>query len=136
MNRIEYSRKYAALRIIVFLLWLGGVLWLSLTPKLPRLSSDFFFHLSWDKMQHAGAYALMTLLAGQVFVLFSRTPRRGWLVAAAFAIVYGGLMEIAQGLLTEVRHAQFADMLANICGVGISLTGALVWLRLLERRKL
>lgn len=127
----ELYRQRAALRITALLLWLGGVLWLSLAPKLPHLSSDYFL-LSWDKMRHVGAYALMTLLAGRVFVLFSRTPRRGWLTAAAFAVAYGGLMEIAQGLLTEVRHAEFEDMFANICGVGISLAGAFVWLRLWE----
>ncbi len=134
MNHSEFCRTCAALRILALVLWVGGVLWLSLTPKLPRLPSDYFL-LSWDKMRHAGAYALMTLLAGRVFVLFSRTPCRGWFAAAAFALAYGGLMEIAQGLLTEVRQAEFEDMVANVCGIGVSLTGAFVWLRLLEGRK-
>lgn len=131
----EFSRNRAAQRIIALLLWLGGVLWLSLAPKLPRLSSGYFF-LSWDKLGHSGAYALMTLLAGRVFVLFFRTPCRGWLVAAAFAIAFGGLMEIAQGLMTEVRHAEFGDMLANACGVGIALASAFIWQRLTQQRKL
>jgi VanZ family protein len=133
MNRIEYSGKCAALRIIVLLLWVTGVLWLSLTPSPPSLSSDL---LSWDKLRHAAAYALMTLLAGRVFVLFALTPRRGWIWAAVFALAFGGLTEAAQGMLSEVRQAEFGDMLANAGGAVIVLATVFARTQLTKRRKL
>jgi VanZ family protein len=133
MNRTESLGKCAALRIIVLLLWVAGVLWLSLTPSPPSFSSGLF---SWDKLRHAGAYALMTLLAGRVFILFSPTPRCGWIRAAVFAFVFGGLTEVAQGMLSEVRQAEFGDMLANACGAGFVLATIFVRLRLTKRRKL
>jgi VanZ family protein len=132
MNHSEFCRTCAALRIFALLCWLAGVLWLSLAPSLPH-PPDL---LSWDKLQHAGAYALMTFLAGRVFILFCRAPRRGWLAAAAFAIAVGGLTEVAQGTLSDVRYAEWGDMLANACGAAIALSGAFVWLRMIERRKL
>lgn len=135
MNQLEVRPVRAALRVASLFIWLAVVLWLSLAQDLPDLSSEYFL-LSWDKLRHAGAYALMTFLAGFVFVLFSRTPLRGWLWGAAFAAAYGAMIEVAQNVLTDVRQAEFGDMLANFCGIGISLTGAIVWMHLTKQRTL
>lgn len=100
------------IRVVAPLLWAAAILWLSLMsapPSPPTL-------LSWDKLQHAGAYALLTLLAGQAIVPVVRSPRSGWSCAALVAFLYGGLVELAQGLCTASRTAEVGDLLANGAG--------------------
>lgn len=106
-----------ALRWVAPLLWGGAILWLSLTPSPPSVPSL----LSWDKLRHALAYALLTLLLGRALVPLWSRPRAGWDVAAALAVGYGAVMELAQGLLTEARCADVGDLLANAAGAAAVL---------------
>jgi VanZ family protein len=69
----------------------------------------------WDKYQHAGAYSVLTML------LIGMVEPRGYPWAAVGALLFGGLMEIAQGLLTETRVMDWHDVVANSTGIAAAL---------------
>lgn len=73
----------------------------------------------WDKVQHAGAYAVLTFLAGMAFNAFPAGRRHSFRWAFVLALCFGGLMEVSQGLLTEARTAELGDLLADIAGAGL-----------------
>lgn len=102
------------------ILWAGVILWLSLTPAPPSPPS----FLSWDKLQHAAAYALLTLLTGPAVAPLFRKRRSGWLSAALAATVFGALVEVAQGALSDVRSAEAGDLLANAAGAAAAFFAA------------
>jgi VanZ family protein len=116
MPSATHCRSCSILRWLSLAAWAAGILWLSLTPSPPELSGDL---LGWDKAQHAAAYCLLTWLAGRALELHLHPRQRAWLVAALLAIAYGGTIECAQGLLTEVRMADARDLLANALGAGV-----------------
>ena len=111
----EHCRACRVLRLIALAGYSAIVLWLSLTPHPPELSSDFF---GWDKAQHASAYAVFTLLAGRALELYLPPPTRAWLLATLLALAFGGMIEVAQGTMTQVRFADPQDLLANAVGAG------------------
>jgi VanZ family protein len=87
------------------------ILWLALMPAVSAPSG-----LGWDKLNHAGAIAVVTGLA-----YLSFKPRR---LAAAGAFLYGTtlgvLIEILQATLTTSRSAEWGDVAADLIGaVGI-----------------
>ncbi len=101
-----------------FLSWLVVLAWLSLTPSPPSVDAYFF---SWDKLQHALAYGILTFLAGMAFDILPVKRTRRWVWAFIFTTLFGGLLEVAQGLLTEVRVAEIGDILANAAGSAVVL---------------
>lgn len=113
-SEAQNCRACRALRLLALSGYCALILWLSLTPAPPELSGDF---LGWDKAQHAAAYGVLTLLAGRAFVLYLTPPGRAWLAAALYALFFGGLMELAQGAVTQVRFADPQDLLANAIGI-------------------
>lgn len=115
---------------IIFISWAGVLLWLSLTPRPPRLEMGF---LSWDKLQHLGAYGLLTFLGGKAYRCFNLDKRRRWLFAAAGAAVFGGAVEIAQEAMALGRAAEWGDLLADVLGAGLVYWGALGRFPLLEK---
>jgi len=114
-------------------LWLAGctgwallVLWLSLIPHPPRFSMPL---LSWDKFQHAGAYALLTLLAGKSAVPLRPGRRGNWLLAGSCVLAFGALIEGLQFLTGEGRTADFRDILANATGILAACLLVALWQR-------
>ena len=101
------------LRWLPFVAYVMLISWLSLTPAPPEIEGDFF---GWDKVQHAGAYTVFTLLAGWAFGTFSLDLKRRWLLAVVAAVAFGGVMEIVQGLFTRTRTAEWGDLLADLIG--------------------
>jgi VanZ family protein len=89
------------------------ICWLSLTPTPPQIENDFF---GWDKMQHAAAYGVFTLMAGWAFGTFSNDLTRRWRLAVLATVIFGGFMEIVQGLFTTTRTAEWGDLLADLVG--------------------
>ncbi|MDP2268096.1 MAG: VanZ family protein [Deltaproteobacteria bacterium] len=97
----------------VFIAYATVIGWLSLTPAPPQIEDDFF---GWDKLQHAAAYGVFTLLAGWAFGTFPLAWKRRWWLAVLAAVTCGGLLEIAQGLFTSQRTAEWGDLLADLVG--------------------
>ncbi len=81
-----------------------------------------------DKVLHLTTYALLIFLAPWKF--------QGWIpvVLMGALVLFGGCMELGQGMLSTGRSAEMADALANTAGVCL---GALVriLLRISVRRK-
>jgi VanZ family protein len=113
MHQTIFSRTCRLARLAALLLWAGCLLWLSLTPSPPPSPSAL---LSWDKLQHAGAYALLTLLCGRFFTQWRPLSRQPWRAAWIVAVLFGGLIEILQGTLSAVRQAEWGDLAANAIG--------------------
>lgn len=85
-----------------------------------------------DKIKHAIAFAGLAFWFGSVIV-------RRDLVAVALAVVaFGGLIEIAQGLMGLGREAEWGDFVADALGAAAGLLLALSplgqWARWLEQR--
>ena len=101
------------LRWLPFIAYVILISWLSLTPTPPQIENDFF---GWDKVQHAGAYVVFTLLAGWAFGAFTLDLKRCWRLAVVAAVIFGGAMEIVQGAFTRTRTAEWGDLLADLVG--------------------
>lgn len=69
-----------------------------------------------DKIGHAIAYALLCFI--WYLALKSNKLANAILKAAAIAIIYGIILEVLQGTLTEGRTLDVYDVLANCIGVG------------------
>lgn len=114
MNTLRWPRFW-------LVLWIVGMLlgcYLSLRPgseKIPIIP-----HL--DKLIHATSYALLAVLAVCLF----KPGRNRWL-ALLWLVMFGGLIEIAQGLWAVNRAADPWDLLAN--SLGIALAAAVYWRR-------
>ncbi|MGI6478978.1 MAG: VanZ family protein [Salinivirgaceae bacterium] len=108
----------------ISLMWIGIVMFLSLMN--PTYSEVSLFPNS-DKIVHFLMYGIMT-----TFFLSCLQLERGisqsviFLTAIMAAIVFGGLMELAQEFLTTTNHASFWDFVAS--GVG-AIVAALVYKR-------
>jgi len=73
-----------------------------------------------DKLGHLVAYLLLTLwLAGIV-------ERRYYFQVGLAALLLGAGLELAQGVFTTSREADWADVAANATGVGTALALALI----------
>lgn len=99
--------------IILYAIWIAAVVLLSLDPSPPEIEIEL---LSWDKLQHAGAYGLMTVLGGLCWCRLIRLPSRCWLVSAGIAVSLGILLEAAQCLMQAGRFADWRDAAANTAG--------------------
>jgi VanZ family protein len=99
-------------RWLLFVTWGVSILWLSLTPSPPRLGTGL---LAWDKFQHAAAFGLLTLLGFYAFTRVSSFRQR-LICAAVVSVLFGALVEVAQGLLTTARTAEAGDLAADLVG--------------------
>lgn len=88
-----------------------SILWLALMPADAAPSG-----LGWDKLNHAGAIAVVTGLAYLSF------RSRVWAAAGAFlyGTSLGVLIEILQASLATGRSAEWSDVAADLVGAGIA----------------
>lgn len=70
-----------------------------------------------DKLIHAGAYAVLAGLA-----MLATAGRRGWPVWLT-ATLFGGVLEIAQGVMGGGREASLLDAVANGAGALAAVLG-------------
>lgn len=120
------GRKSALGWFLAWLTWCLLVLWLSLTGQPPRMQVPL---LSWDKLQHGGAYALLTLFAGKTLECLLPGIRRPWTLAAGFALAFGGIIEYLQYATARGRVAETGDLVADALGIGLVWLGAVLWRR-------
>jgi len=99
------------------------ILWLALMPAASAPTG-----LGWDKLNHAGAIAVVTGLA-----YLSLQPRR-WAAGSAFmyGTFLGVLIEILQATLTTGRAAEWGDVAADLVGAGC----AWIAIKLFKSRKI
>ena len=72
----------------------------------------------WDKLQHASAYFVLTAM------LVGIVERRAYPLAGVGALLFGGLIEVAQGTLTTTRVMDWHDLVANSTGIVAALGSA------------
>lgn len=109
---------YAALLAI----WMGCLLWSSLASHLPTVPRI----LTWDKLQHFFAYAILMFFSGHFFKSLFRNRQKGWIIGFIFTLGFGLLMEIGQETLSTSRHADWKDLVANSLGAGLIFAVALL----------
>lgn len=108
------------LRLALPILWAGIICWLSLTPSPLTLIPGF---LGWDKLLHAVAYALLSILVAQYLHIYTHIWKAVF-YAGCLAILYGGLMEVLQMMMQAGRLAEWWDLVADIIG---ALTGCVIF---------
>lgn len=99
-----------------FFVWLTTITVFSLMPHPPAPQQGL---LAWDKLQHAAAYGMLTFLGAMAFTFYRKDPGQRFLPAAGVATVAGGMLEVAQGVLTVSRTAEVADLLADAVGAAV-----------------
>jgi VanZ family protein len=108
------------LRLALPILWAGIICWLSLTSTPPTLIPGI---LGWDKLQHAVAYALLSILVAQYLYIYTHITKTVF-YAGCLVILYGGLMEVLQLMMQAGRLAEWWDLVADIIG---ALTGCVIF---------
>ena len=106
------SKSVHILRLSIPVLWALIILWLSLTSSPPQLPGV----LGWDKLLHAGAYGLLSILLAQAFLCPPFSMNKPWWSAGIAAVVYGALLEILQLLSQTGRTAEWLDLFADAIG--------------------
>ncbi len=97
---------------LFFLIILG---FLSLNPWLRPDSTQAVGFITWDLLDHAAAYSLLSIL----MMLAFRQQGRPWLMASIVipaAGLIGVLFEYCQYWFTVSRQFSFFDAAANVCG--------------------
>ena len=107
------------LRLALPILWAGIIYWLSLTSTPPLIQGV----LGWDKLLHAVAYALLSILVAQYLHIYTRSWKTVF-YAGCLAILYGGLMEVLQLMMQTGRLAEWWDLVADIIG---ALAGCVIF---------
>lgn len=135
MNNSNFSRnqrKHGLVYLVRFfapLLWALAILCLSLTSSPPEIPGP----LGWDKLLHAGAYALLAFLLIQFFDYACHSINKAFWSAFFVALGYGALIEVLQWVGQAGRTAEWWDLLADALG---ALVGCVIFrhaVRLLSR---
>jgi len=75
-----------------------------------------------DKIFHALAYCIFTLLWFFSFYIKLKVGKvKAVASAVLFSLCLGVLMEILQGILTQTRHSDFNDVIANAIGTIVAV---------------
>jgi VanZ family protein len=106
-------------RLTLFAVTALTILSLSIMPNPPVPSTGI---LSWDKVQHALAYAGLASVAGWALLPLVSPPVRAWRYALIFALGFGVLMELLQAWLPFKRSGDIGDIVADALG-GLMIYG-------------
>ena len=92
--------------------WATIVSWLSLTSTTPYVPEIF----AWDKLQHAGAYAVLAMLVAQFCLIFINHVDFAGGVAIVSATAFGAILELMQWMMQSGRSSEWSDVFANAAG--------------------
>ena len=91
-----------------------------------------------DKMMHLGAYFILAFV-WFFYYLFKNQDNnieiKGFLIISGIVILFGMLIEVLQGALTEYRDPDWADILANSIGVLLAFGMCIGLLKYFKRLK-
>lgn len=90
---------------------------LALWPQ-PNPGPPWFPHA--DKLRHALGFAALTAVG-------LRAGYRAIPVLAIGLLLFGGVIEIAQGLFTTTRAAEWPDWAADAAGIALGIGGRHAW---------
>jgi len=96
--------------------WLVALAWVAVVTALSFVPQDVVPDspvLGFDKLVHFVIYAALAFL---LLRALARPSQRGIVVVAVSCAAFGGLLEIAQGLLPVGRCGSVADAVANALG--------------------
>ena len=122
-------KKYAFVITVVYstLLAIASFIHMSGLPEINYSNTDKIFHFI--------AYSALMWLWFQVFYLrFSFSVNKALIISAIIAIVFGIIIEILQGVITNTRVTDNNDILANSLGVCFT-TLVLLFLKRTEVKK-
>jgi VanZ family protein len=90
-----------------------------------------------DKMMHVGAYFGLAFLwfSYYLFKEEEKNQKPGYLKISGLAVLFGILIEVLQGVLTDHREPDWADALANTIGVFIAYCIFVIFQKFLNRVK-
>ena len=89
-----------------------GILSLVSNDNIPYFGTNYE-----DKVYHLVAYALLTFLWYKVFAAFH--IKNSIFIAFIISVIYGIIIEVLQGQLTDARDSSILDVIANMIGVAI-----------------
>jgi VanZ family protein len=107
-----------------------AIIWFIVIFVLCAMPGKDIPHVSWlevlafDKWVHAGIFFVLSVLIMRAVKLtrFNIEHFKTVIVALAFCIPYGGLLEIMQGTMFADRSADLYDFIANSVGAIIGVT--------------
>ena len=95
--------------------WSITLLYLSLAPAPPQLEGP----LGWDKLQHSAALGVLAFLVSMTCIALSQPLKRSIAIGFIYSTLFGGLIEILQGVFTTYRQAEPLDFAADTVGASI-----------------
>jgi VanZ family protein len=105
-------RSVHILCLLAPIFWALIIFYLSLTTSPPQLPGV----LGWDKLLHAGAYGLLSILLAQAFLFPPFSLNKPWWLAGFTAVAFGALLEVLQLVSQAGRTAEWLDLLADAVG--------------------
>ena len=108
----------------VLLIYIVILAFLSINPWLRPDSGQAISNIAWDKIDHAAAYCLLSL----IFMSAYRYYKKRWLVSLIVLLaspLVGILFEYCQLWFTSTRHFSYYDAVANVFGAVLGV--ALFW---------
>ncbi|MBD0833479.1 VanZ family protein [Aestuariibaculum sediminum] len=83
-----------------------------------------------DKIFHALTYLVLALLwYGTGHYKFGFKKLKSIIYSALFSIIFGIVIEVLQGMVTETRKPDLYDVIANTSGVLLAVVAVLVYTR-------
>ncbi|NQX91788.1 MAG: VanZ family protein [Flavobacteriales bacterium] len=100
--------------------WMVIVILMYSIPGKDLPEPNFWNLLNFDKVAHLIVFFILSVIMNvglhkQDYVAFLR--RSATKIATVFCILFGGVLELFQGMLFEDRHSDVLDFLANVSGV-------------------
>ena len=114
------------MRWILPVVWAGGIMYLSLMPSSETPKSPWFETLMIDKWVHAFLYFVLAFLLLYAIQIWEGQLLKNALIMIAVCSFYGFLIEVLQNQLTDSRHFEILDWIADTIG---AIIYSLIWMR-------